>query len=807
MKLFIKSVNLKSAAFLSTFSFFLIFNISAQDGSSKPLDSVKKDNTIAISNISEESEKVAKYIQKLEKTLKPSTEIVEVDSIMNIVSLKFDEKKDSIFALLKTVSSREIRGLKIEWEGYKFSLNKYQDRIKERSEELSKISADIGDEIDKWESTKKSFEKNSTKTSYEGIDNIIESLQTVSSAAHERLEKVFNVQSGLTKLVLQVDEVIDEIELIEIEQTKNYFTFDSQPIWKKDTTSLAEVTNLDIQKDSTSKSTGIETTKNEISTFISANLKTFIFQIVFIVFLFLVIIKANKNWNKNLDELITPVEKQTKIILSHPISSALVSGVLISYFFYIGIIPGFGEIMLAVILLSTVYLFPKLTNKGFTTSLVFMFISFLIGTYTEYFVENSTQLRWVMIFDLLILGIALFLAKKITSTYPDQFGPVRKFFKIMAPIYIFLIIIGITGNIIGMVSLSKFIARGVLTSTLLGVVIFLVVKVITSLIIVFFNVRESSNIKAISTLIDVSNRRIQPALNWIGFFIWVKFTIQGFDLYDVLMMWLENIMQIEWLVGEVTISLGGILAFLSIIIVTILLAKLVATIFQDEWMIEILPRGASSAMSLILRILIVSIGFYLGLSAIGVDLSKLGFVIGALGVGIGFGLQNIVSNFISGLILAFERPINIGDAIEIDQEMGVVTNIGVRSSNIKTYTGAEAIIPNSDLISKKVVNWTLSNRDRRSKILMKTAPTADPNKVIELFNSIASNHKSTFKTPAPKTYFYGYDETGNLSFALMFWTTFSDTLKTNHAISLEIFEKLKEEGINAPAPVRRIINE
>ena len=277
--------------------------------------------------------------------------------------------------------------------------------------------------------------------------------------------------------------------------------------------------------------------------------------------------------------------------------------------------------------------------------------------------------------------------------------------------------------------------------------------------------------------------------------------------YDFIINWYNDLIAMEWRVGEMTISLGGILAFLGIFIFTLIIAKIAAALFQDEWMVNVLPRGIAPAISLVLRIVVIGIGLYAGFSAAGVDLSKLGFILGALGVGIGFGLQNVVLNFVSGLILAFERPINLGDTIEVDMEMGVVTNIGVRSSNITAYSGAEVIIPNGDLISKKVINWTLSNRNRRSKIPMKTSPDADPEKVIELFNTIAKEQPETSKEPAPKTYFYGYGPDGNLNFALMYWTTFSDTLKTDSKIALEIFKALKKEGIDAPAPVRRIIQE
>jgi small-conductance mechanosensitive channel len=337
-------------------------------------------------------------------------------------------------------------------------------------------------------------------------------------------------------------------------------------------------------------------------------------------------------------------------------------------------------------------------------------------------------------------------------------------------------------------------------------VVYLSVLIITSLLILVFSLRKSYQIQTFDAWVRATHQRIQPLLQWIGLISWVFFTLEGFGLLGIISSWWQEILMIKWIIGEMTISLGGILAFLGIIIFTFIIAKVAGAVFQDEWMVNFLPRGMGPAISLVLRIVVVTLGLYAGLSAAGVDLSKLGFIVGALGVGIGFGLQNVVLNFVSGLILAFERPINLGDTIEVDMEKGVVTNIGVRSSNIRTYSGSEVIIPNGDLISKKVVNWTLSNRERRSRIQMKTAPDADPEKVIELFNSIAMDHPATRSNPAPKTYFYGYGPDGNLNFALMYWTTFSDTLKTDSEISLKIFDALKREKIQAPAPVRRIIS-
>lgn len=281
----------------------------------------------------------------------------------------------------------------------------------------------------------------------------------------------------------------------------------------------------------------------------------------------------------------------------------------------------------------------------------------------------------------------------------------------------------------------------------------------------------------------------------------------SFEVSEYILEYIKELLKIDWNIGEMVISLGGILSFLGIFIIAILVAKLGAAIFQDEWVVKTLPRGIAPAISLLLRIIVITTGLYIGLSAAGLDLSKLGFIIGALGVGIGFGLQTVVLNFIAGLILAFERPINLGDTIEVDQEMGVVTNIGVRSSNIRTYSGAEAIIPNGNLISKKVVNWTLTNRDRRSKISMKTSKSANPNTIIKLFEQIASEHSKVYKSPAPICHFHGFDTDGNLDFTLYFWTTFNDTWSTEPQIALHIYNELEQQGIHPPIPVRRVISE
>lgn len=808
-------ISFKTVFSVLLFLLFFVSEVRSQDKNDKSVDSTHVGiRSISISDISDESEKLSQRIIRLRKILKPSTEISKVDSLLSTISKEVKHKKDSLLQDLKHLSSRVLKVNKAEWNNYHNLLKKYQEVLKDRSEEISEVSNELTKEVERWEETQVILEKNEASSDvYNGLDKIIASLKEVRKIALTRLDDIFIKQKKLTELVLTIDDTILEIDLAEQQLKKNYFVFDSKPIWISTDIGFAEIDSTGTTKAKVVAGPvdqiiiKLKENENQLKEFIRINSNVVIFQVAFLISLFIVFFRLNINWEKRAKKKLTPIEKQTKTILSSPISAAVVSGIMISAFFFESIIPPYVEILIILVLLGTIFLLPKITTKSFRIPLILILLSYLIQVTETYLGYKNSSLRVFMIIDALILISALVVGKRIISGSEREFRPVYRIFILLSPVFILILVVAVITNVIGMVNLSRFLIYGILNSTALGMVVFLSVRIVTSIVVLFFRFRKKFSIQALSAMLDVTNKRIKPLLNLIGLIVWLMFTLKGFDLYDVLVEKINDIMAIHWDVGEMTVSLGGILSFLGIFIIALLLSKLASAIFQDEWMVNVLPRGVAPAVSLLMRIFLIGIGLYMALSAAGLDVSKLGFMVGALGVGIGFGLQNVVLNFVAGLILAFERPINLGDTIEVDQEFGVVTSIGVRSSNIKSYSGYEAIVPNGDLISKKVINYTLTDRNRRSKIIMKTAPDAEPEKVIDLLSEMAREHPATLDDPEPKTYFYGYDPDGNLSFTLLYWTTFSDTLKTDSEIALKIFAKLKEEGIQAPAPVRRILKE
>jgi len=800
---------LPTPSFLFLFILFLSVSIHAQNAESKT-DSIQgAPNSIAIGDISEESEALGQQVLKLKTTLAQSENISEIDSIIDARTPEILVLVDSVFLKREDVTLRDLEVRKVEWNSYKSILGEYQSVVKNRTEEISKIINDVFYDLTKWELTKKELnDRSESKDIADGLDKSIAILEEMMASAHTRLDRVFMTQKKITDLILIVDEEVSKIELAELKRQKDYFVFDSDVIWKSGTPQNAGLDSLTQVKSSSTGLIikGLKENRKQFLDFYQLNIKTVLLQFGFLIFFLVFLIVANIKWKKQVITIKNPIELQAKIVLSNPLLSTLSLGVLISAFFYDSMVPAFAEFHILIVLLATILLLPKLTTKKINVFLWLLFAVYIINTFEAFIGIKSILVRWLLILDSIVLLYVLMIGRKVIPEMKESFSQIIRIFKPVSILFILILLFSIFANIIGMVALSNFLSKAVLLSITFGVIIFLSVKVMTSIFVLIFKLRKSSNIQTLTIMVNATHQRIQPLLGWIGLLFWLYFTLTGFELYSFILEWFDSLMAIKWLVGEMTISLGGILAFVGIFVFTLIIAKVAAAMFQDEWMVNALPRGIAPAISLVLRIVVISLGLYIGLTAAGVDLSKLGFIIGALGVGIGFGLQNVVLNFVSGLILAFERPINLGDTIEVDTEMGVVTNIGVRSSNIRAYSGAEVIIPNGDLISKKVINWTLSNRNRRSKIPMKTSASADPEKVIELFNNIAKEWPKTSAEPAPKTYFYGYGEDGNLKFALLYWTTFSDTLKTDSEIALKIFKTLKEENIQAPAPVRRIIS-
>ncbi len=260
---------------------------------------------------------------------------------------------------------------------------------------------------------------------------------------------------------------------------------------------------------------------------------------------------------------------------------------------------------------------------------------------------------------------------------------------------------------------------------------------------------------------------------------------------------------VQWGFGSVNMSVANLIAFAIGVVIAVSVARFIRFALDED----IFPRlkvasGKAGAASRLIYYVLLVLGFLFALASAGFELSQLTLLISALGIGIGFGLQGIVNNFVSGLVVAFERPFQVGDMIEVGPLMGRVRTIGLRASTIRTYDGAELIVPNANLISGELINWTLSDRKRRIDIPVDVAYGSDMQQVREILTKVAAEHPNAMDDPEPWALFRGFGDDG-LKFELRFWTPDADErLRTFSEVALQINAEFEAAGIRIPFPQR-----
>ena len=364
------------------------------------------------------------------------------------------------------------------------------------------------------------------------------------------------------------------------------------------------------------------------------------------------------------------------------------------------------------------------------------------------------------------------------------------------------IVIGLISILFGRVSLALVIINGSGETLALGLILLYFGNWFDQL---FSYLSKADSIKSIaldktrlSEFWTTWNNRVYLLL----LLVFVVSFLKNFNLYTSAKDSIISFFTDERVMGELTYTYGGIALFLVVIY---LASKLSSAIkFLSEGKSYYKSQKETANMAVVIRFFLVTVGFLLALLVSGIPIDRITIILGALSVGIGFGLQNIVNNLISGIILIFERPIQTGDLVELQQYTGFVKDIGIRSSVIRTYEGAEVIVPNGHLVSQEVINWTLSSRDRRVEMRVGVAYGSDVKQVIEIITGVLQAHDKVISYPAPAVLLDGFGDS-SVDFRCLIWTNDIDNwLKIKSELSTDIYNALNEANITIPFPQRDI---
>jgi len=756
---------------------------------------------VALANIGSETDQTLNKIRKFKGIIEPSENETRLDSIV-------PQKIEAIIQIKNDLDLEEIQGLRfIQTESLKNQFIQYQIQLEDwrgtytqKAEEINAIQEELKELETKWTKTLE-LERDEPipQQVLERINTNLKELDKLSSSIAEKNNSLLTKQTTLTDALIFVDEVLSTISDFEQSYKDQILTIDSPPFWmmfgnRNDSTSFKQRFKHVLS--------GHKEDFNNFKINYEINIYWHIAFFVVLLIIFYYLKSDVAQWS---DEKKDEAISYSLHVINRPITSALLVTLLLTGLFYPAAPRDVGNFFYIILVFPILILLPQLITSLDKKYFYYLAILFFLSQISEYLSELvvvdrlflfTTNLFVVFVIIDLIRKRNEISARNTRINWPFTFAVLR--------LSLFVLFIAIIANLVGNVFLSKVFSRGTMTMLFGGIIIYSSALVLRSLFSLLIQQNTISKLNMIQNYPDEVKKQIFRIIRIISVFYWLYLTLDRFLVFDPIYGSIEDFLTNEWKVGSIDISIGNILAFFITLWISLTLSKFIRFILQDEILTHFeMQRGVPGAISMIVRLVLITVGFILAFGAAKIDISNIAIIFGALGVGIGFGLQNIFNNLVSGLILAFERPIQVGDIIQIASLnlMGEVKNMGIRASTVRTFDGAEVVVPNGNLISNEMINWTLSDRRRRQEIIVGVAYGTDTNKVLEILNEVVPEQDNVLKNPPPLIIFLGFGES-SLDFRVLFWTHFDNGLGTRSRVGTVIDEAFKQHGIEIPFPQR-----
>jgi potassium efflux system protein len=406
---------------------------------------------------------------------------------------------------------------------------------------------------------------------------------------------------------------------------------------------------------------------------------------------------------------------------------------------------------------------------------------------------------------IVLLGVAFTLGKLRRSHEQVKSLARLSGLRLVAGIVLLIFAVSLVAGAFGYMRLARLLASTVFGGGALALALFAYARVIVGVVAFALRVWPFRLLHMVQHHCELLERRAYRFLIWLAVGVWLMRVLDYVGLFGPVLSFGKTVLAAKLERGSISISVEDILAFFLTVWVAYLLSAFIRFILQEDVYPRIgVARGLSYAISSLLNYIILALGIVVGMGLIGVNLTKVTVLAGAFGVGIGFGLQSIVNNFVSGLILLFERPIHVGDTVQVGDVLGEVRRIGIRSSIVHTWQGSDIIVPNAELISERVTNWTLSDQLRRIDLPVGVNYGAEPKKVIEVMEAVAKAHPSVLKHPPPQGFFVGYGDS-SINFELRAWTDqFEKWFQIRSELAVALYDAVYAAGMTFPFPQREV---
>lgn len=775
---------------------FTPVTVKSQDNQPQK-EEIEEIQPIAIPEVSSQAEALVKQIENEYKAVIAEPIISQVKQQADTLKKELDNITTITDHILEeNLPYRYVEGFVKKWDRLITRATIPEMAIKAHTARIDKIFKELAEREELWEKTRAAY-SNKEEIPDELFDRIffsVDQIKSLKQTMSDSLLLAINVQNQILDLKLEANNYAQHLDDVLKTQFSTLLSQRQLPIWNSEFDSA--IYNRTLANNRLWIPIAMEETASYVQLKASRIILLLLIFAIFLGVMYWMRSKLTELKAKDLAEL--PLGEK---ILDRPGGAAMLFTLMVSLVLlqnrplYLDI--GLGLLFLIPFMLVT----TNIIIKKLKWTIFFLVGMFILVDSSRVLILSDYSNRLMMLTISSAMAYYFFwLLKNITKE--EKQGEANdiwyRVLLFVSPLFFLGMLVSILANIIGYIYVSTLITEGILTSTILALLLGAFYVSLKTLVLLFLNTNVAQKSKVFELHKDQTFRTIKISLKSFYLFIWCYYTANATMILNPILEVYHEVWEWGVTVGSISISIGGVISFGIILFISWLVANFTKVLLQVEFLDRInLPRGVSMAVGSITNYAIIFLGFFMALSSLGFDLANLGLLAGALGVGIGFGLQNIVGNFISGLILVFERPITLGDIVTVDTIEGEVTAIGIRASKIRQYDGAELIVPNSSLISNNVINWTLSNKRRRIKLVIQTDTKPNPENVIEWMEEALAEIEGVMKYPSCKAYFEGVIDQ-SYQFYILYWVS-KDILLVKNEVNIRIIENLKKHKVTVSA--------
>ena len=712
-------------------------------------------------------------------------------TLMNLSSGAQQLGEQSNGTALPTVSRRTLTSLQRHWQFYERAISRWRFNLHRDTRASLEDSASLASRRAVWRATRLAI-ADAAPGLLQRVDETIDDIDRAAAAVSTSVAKSLNLERRGSALLAQVESAKADVLASIADQDRRLLMMDSPPLWRATGSGEAQI------------AVGIrETLKIDAAfgrDYDAAHIDAMHVSIAGGVLLLPLMLWLRFRARRAID--VRHATEASMHALLRPWAGWLVLVVLDEVLF------GFrGPVIRqeAVIALAWIPVLRLLPPRILTIISPWAHLSagcYLLNTAASLLVADQIWYRTLLLFiDVLALGSFVWLWLQVRrSALPVSTSTKHSVLGLLLVVAAAVLVASVGSNVLGNVSLATMLTGAVLDSSYMALVLYAGATVLTALFHLTLLRPAVSRLamQNAGSLVQVAARLGRTLLVTV----WLVLALQFFRIYRPLLDWTIAVFSYHIHVGVLSISLGSSAGFVAAVWVASYLAKTIRLVLSEDILPKVsLPRGLGNTISTLTYYTILFLGLLVALAIAGFHIGELAIVFGALSVGIGFGLQDVVKNFVSGLILMFERPIQPGDVVDVAGVAGTVREIGMRATILTTPDGADVVVPNGMLLADKLTNWTLRSNSRRININVVTGYSANPQKILELLVGIAAKVQGIASSP-PVAILNGL-ATGTLEFNLMAWTTDkTDWIGARSLLNVRVRDGLAEAGIEVPLPQR-----